>query len=278
MAWIRQTRRLALLGLLASAGCAGNGQGLDQNGRPVGSDGGSGAALTADLQSIQDNIFTPICTRCHIGASAPEGLRLDAADSFDLLVGISSAEEPNVLRVAPGDPDNSYLIRKLEGSSGIVGVQMPFGGPYLPQATIDVIRQWITNGAQKPQSLAATLQSRAFAVTGTSPMDGATLMQPVTQMLVGFNHDVDATLVNETTVKLERLPESTAGGEVITVTAPARLVASNAAVIVLATRTPLAAGTYRVSLRGTGAAALADTNAASLGLDYSFAFTVTAAP
>ena len=128
MTWVRQTRRLVLLGLLTAAGCAGNGQGLDQNGRPIGSDGGSGGPLTADLQSIQDNIFTPICTRCHIGASAPEGLRLDAADSFNLLVGIPSAEEPNVLRVAPGDPDNSYLIRKLEGSSGIVGVQMPFGG------------------------------------------------------------------------------------------------------------------------------------------------------
>jgi Bacterial Ig-like domain len=278
MSWIRLTRGLAWLSLLAGAGCAGNGEGLDQNGRPLGSEAGSGAPLTADLQSIQDNIFTPICTRCHIGASAPEGLRLDAADSYNLLVGVPSVEDPSVLRVMPGEPDNSYLIRKLEGSSGIVGVQMPFGGPYLPQSSIDVIRQWITNGAQRPQSLSAALDTRAFAVTSTSPMDGATVAQPVTQMLVAFNHDVDASLVNDTTVKVENVPQSGAAADAMTPVISAKLAPGNAAVILLKARDALSPGTYRVSLRGTGAAALADMNAAVLGLDYSFVFTVGNAP
>jgi len=275
---MRRTRELALLGLLANAGCTGSGQGLDQNGRPIGSDASSSAPLTADLQSIQDNIFTPICTRCHVGASAPEGLRLDAADSFNLLVGVPSAEDPSVLRVMPGEPDNSYLIRKLEGSSGIVGVRMPFDGPYLPQSTIDVIRQWITNGAQKPQSLSAALNTRAFAVTSTSPMDGATVALPVTQMLVAFNHDVDATLVNDTTVKVEKVSPSITATEVMAPVIAVNLVPENAAVILLRARAALSPGTYRVSIRGTGAAALADMNAAALGLDYSFVFTVDAAP
>ena len=43
------------------------------------------------------------------------------------------------------DPDNSYLIHKLEGTQA-VGIQMPPAGP-LQQAIIDDIRQWIDDGA-----------------------------------------------------------------------------------------------------------------------------------
>ena len=76
------------------AGCAGNGQGLDQNGQPISAGGSPTGPITADLQSIQDNVFTPICSKCHIGASAPEGLQLDAAHSYDFLVGVPSVEQP----------------------------------------------------------------------------------------------------------------------------------------------------------------------------------------
>jgi len=155
MYWLQRTRGLALLGLMTGAGCAGNGQGLDQNGRPRGSDGSSGRPLTADLHAIQDSIFTPIRKRSRIGPSAPDGVRRDAADSFNLLTGIPSAEVPNVLQAMLGEPGNSFLISKLESSAGIVGAQMPFGGAYLPQASTDVIRQWVTNCAQMPQTVSA---------------------------------------------------------------------------------------------------------------------------
>ena len=49
--------------------------------------------------------------------------------------------------VAPGDPDNSYLIQKLEGTAP--GAQMPFGGTPLDPAIISNIRTWISNGAQR---------------------------------------------------------------------------------------------------------------------------------
>ncbi len=48
----------------------------------------------------------------------------------------------------PGNPDQSYLIQKIEGHAA-VGARMPLGAPPLPQSTIDVIRQWIANGAQQ---------------------------------------------------------------------------------------------------------------------------------
>src|SRR5580700_8988666 len=159
-----------------AVGCAGNGDGLDQNGQPITAGGTTSGPITADFQSIQDNVFTPICSKCHIGAGAPEGLQLDAAHSYNLLVGVPSAEEPNLLRVKPGDPDDSYMVHKIEGLPGIEGGQMPLGETPLPQATIDAIRQWITNGA--PNAPAAAVAT-AFAVQTTAPLDGAIVAAPV---------------------------------------------------------------------------------------------------
>src|SRR5450631_586875 len=132
----------------ALVGCGGgDGEGLDSNGRPIGSGTAGPTPLTASFASIQANVFTPICTACHAGGSAPQGLRLDAANSYTLLFNVPSTEVPSVLRVAPGNPDASYVIQKLEGHAA-VGARMPFGGPYLDMATIAVIRAWITNGAR----------------------------------------------------------------------------------------------------------------------------------
>lgn len=130
------------------AGCGGgSGEGLDANGRPLG-EGGATVALQPTLASIQANVFTPICTGCHAGAGAPVGLRLDANNAYTLLVGVASGEVSSLQRVKPGDPDGSYLIHKLQGSAA-VGARMPFGGPYLDDATIGVIRTWIANGAPR---------------------------------------------------------------------------------------------------------------------------------
>lgn len=132
----------------ALAGCGGgSGEGLDANGRPLG-EGGAGGPLEPTFASIQANVFTPVCTGCHAGAAAPVGLRLDAGSSYDLLVGVGSGEVGSLQRVNPGNPDASYLIQKLEGSAA-VGVRMPYGGPYLDDATIAVIRQWIAAGAPR---------------------------------------------------------------------------------------------------------------------------------
>ena len=199
-----------MVALLAAAatGCAGNGNGLDANGNPTTPGGGGTTPLTADFKSIQDNVFTPICTKCHIGAGAPEGLQLDADHSYALLVGVASAEQPTVSRVAAGNPDNSYIIRKLQGTAGISGGQMPLGGPYLPQSTIDVIRQWITAGAQQSvaaMSLDASVKAvQHFNVATTSPDNGSIVSMVVPQIVVAFNGDLDSTLLNNTTVTLAR--------------------------------------------------------------------------
>jgi methionine-rich copper-binding protein CopC len=271
----------ALLLLGCAAGCAGNGQGLDQNGEPI-SAGGSGGPVTADFQSIQDNVFTPICSKCHIGGGAPEGLQLDAAHSYNLLVGVPSAEQPAVLRVKPGDPDNSYMVRKIENAPGITGQQMPLMETPLPQATIDAIRQWITNGAPNAPA-AAAIAAQKFAVQTTAPVDKATVKTPPAQIIVTFTQDVDASLVNDTTVSLARIdPESAAAGGAMAMPANgatampanARLAPMNPAVLMITPSSRLAPGVYRVTLRGAGGGALANMNAGTLGADTSFEFTV----
>ena len=107
------------------------------------------------FSSIQQEIFSsgdssgrPACTNCHnaIG-SRFNGLDLSPAVSYSNLVNVASRGKAGAVRVIPGDPENSYLIHKLEGRSTIAGVRMPLGGPYLETGQILVIRRWIEIGA-----------------------------------------------------------------------------------------------------------------------------------
>ena len=102
---------------------------------------------------IQSTVFTPRCAFCHTGptsndpANLPQGMNLsNAAASYAALVGVASLEVPALQRVNPGDPNNSYIIHKLEGTQ-VEGDRMPLGGPFLSQAEIDDIRAWISAGA-----------------------------------------------------------------------------------------------------------------------------------
>jgi methionine-rich copper-binding protein CopC len=274
----------AMLLLGCAAGCAGNGDGLNSNGEPLTPGGGTSATVTADFQSIQDNVFTPICSKCHIGASAPEGLQLDAAHSYNLLVGVPSTEQPSVLRVDPGSPANSYMIRKIMDTPGISGAQMPFMEQPLVSATQTAMAQWVTNGA--PNAPAAAAASQVLAVQTTAPLDQTDMEAAPANVVVTFTKDVDSSLVNDTTVMLEGMgtagaaaPSDAASGSdaapaATRIAARVALAQSNAAVLLITPAAALKPGVYRVTVRGTGAGALADMNAVPLGTDLSFEFTV----
>jgi hypothetical protein len=244
------SRVCVVLASMVIAACAGNGEGLDANGRPL-VPGGSGSLppLSADLDSIQANIFTPICSVCHIGGGAPEGLRLDAADSFNLLVGVPSTEVPSLLRVKPGDPDNSYIIQKLEGHAA-VGAQMPFGcpttQPCLTTSTIAFIRQWITDGAQ-PAAAAATVHAAVpLAITSIVP-DG---VEPVSasppQIMIAFNHDLDVTQIDGQAMHIEKLMPSESPLATEIVAARVTISSANLRALMVWPSRPLSAGHYRL--------------------------------
>ena len=107
-------------------------------------------ALEPTLASIQENIFDVSCALpgCHAGSNPQMGLDLTAGQSQANLVGVGSEEVPAFERVDPGNPDESYLIMKIEGDSRIVGARMPLGRAPLPGEQIAVIREWILDGAQ----------------------------------------------------------------------------------------------------------------------------------
>jgi len=101
------------------------------------------------LTQLKSTAFT-VCGGCHTGGgtSLPSSMDLTPSHIYASIVNVASVEQPALKRIKPGDPNNSYVVQKLEGAAGISGVRMPFGGPYLDQATIDQVRGWVTAGAQ----------------------------------------------------------------------------------------------------------------------------------
>jgi hypothetical protein len=79
---------------------------------------------------------------CHTGANAPQNLDMSEEMLIASLVGVKSADGLG-LRVKPGDPANSYLIRKLRGGPNIKGERMPRGRKPLTNPEIAVFEAWI---------------------------------------------------------------------------------------------------------------------------------------
>ena len=105
--------------------------------------------LEPTLSSIQREILSQRCIGCHSGAGRflPAGMNLTDGNSYASLVGVPSVEQPALLRVAPGDPEKSYIVHKLEGRAGITGAPMPLTGARLTDGQILVIKRWIELGA-----------------------------------------------------------------------------------------------------------------------------------
>jgi hypothetical protein len=151
---MKTTITLLLLAFLAGCG-AGDGAGLDQNGQPIDGQPDPTPApepdpqeLQATLESIQDNVLTPICTQCHIGNNAPLGLRMDDLEtSIANLIDVDSATNPQFKRINPGQTaEQSFLFLKIIGDPQ-AGNQMPLGQTPLDNDTIEVFRNWIESGA-----------------------------------------------------------------------------------------------------------------------------------
>ncbi len=109
---------------------------------------GSGPALT--FAQIQAQVFTPSCAKsgCHVPGVAAGGMVLAAGQSYGQIVGRPSQESPSLDRIQPGDPERSYLLKKIRGDADISGSRMPQDGPpFLSAEEIDGIAAWIRAGA-----------------------------------------------------------------------------------------------------------------------------------
>jgi len=111
------------------------------------------ATMPVRLADIQAAIFSPRCAipACHDATSGAGGLVLDAGSAHAQLVGvmpaIESARDQGLLRVDPGQPDNTFLIRKLEGPPPDQGSRMPLAGAPLTADETALIRRWVAAGA-----------------------------------------------------------------------------------------------------------------------------------
>jgi hypothetical protein len=106
------------------------------------------SSIQSEILNAGDSSGRPACVSCHNGNPFVPG-NFSGAGAYDALVGRASVEKPALLRVAPGDPGNSYMVHKLEGGPNIVGERMPRGGgPFLTSGQMLVIRHWIAEGAQ----------------------------------------------------------------------------------------------------------------------------------
>jgi hypothetical protein len=109
------------------------------------------SAIQRDVFDAPDSTGRAACTSCHNaqGARFAGNLNLSGATAYSQLVNVASSGKPGAIRVIPADPENSYLIHKIEGRPGIVGERMPrTSGPFLTPGQILIIRTWIAQGAQ----------------------------------------------------------------------------------------------------------------------------------
>lgn len=108
------------------------------------------SSIQAEIFNTTDSSGRLACTNCHNpgGRNFAGGLDLTSAVSYGSLVDVPSTGKRGAVRVIPGDPENSYIIHKLEGNPDIVGQRMPRGnGPFLTSGQIQVIKRWIEIGA-----------------------------------------------------------------------------------------------------------------------------------
>lgn len=128
------------------AGCAGDEGGKD-TGAGTADTGGDPSAAT--FTRVKAEILTPSCaiSGCHAAGTTINGMELVVGGEHAALVDAASIGKPGETLVIPGNSDTSYVVLKLEDAVGIAGYPMPspFGG--LDGELIQLMRDWIDDGA-----------------------------------------------------------------------------------------------------------------------------------
>jgi len=129
----------AILLVLIILGCGGSDKPTSSNGTVK-----EDPLFAADIQPI----LNASCARsgCH-NSTASAGMNLSSGQAYANIVNVASSEVPSRKRVLPNDAENSYLVMKLEGRQ-TSGGRMPLGGGSLGSTQIQLIKNWINQGAK----------------------------------------------------------------------------------------------------------------------------------
>jgi hypothetical protein len=112
--------------------------------------GGGVVSFANDIQPILSGSCA--FSNCH-GTNANPGGRpmvLTTGQSYANMVGVFAVELTTMQRIRAGEPDNSYLIHKIQGTHrgiGGSGERMPLSGSPLSQTQINLFRSWVAKGA-----------------------------------------------------------------------------------------------------------------------------------
>jgi hypothetical protein len=129
-------------------------------------------AMAVDFKEEVRPILNKKCFKCHTGPKAKGGLRMDSEDDFAKRIG---GDDPVII---PGDPAKSLLAVKA-GLPATDGDAMPpppareRGAEPMTSGELNVVRQWITEGAKFSAGTASTTAAPATAPTTPAPAAGA---------------------------------------------------------------------------------------------------------
>src|SRR6266446_3313804 len=137
---------------------------------------GGSVAFAAQVRPI----LASRCYPCHGPDVQQHGLRLDSLQA--ILTG--SANDKVVI---PGDSQNSHIVRRL---LGLEQPQMPYGGPPLSAEQIDLVRKWIDEGAQGPDSTEPL-------VAAAAPINDVKAAHNASEKPVDFSRDIRPILSDE---------------------------------------------------------------------------------
>lgn len=158
--------------------------------------------VTGDLLTqIQDTIFTPICSECHIGSQAPLGLRLENTEvAFEFLVNVAAIGNGAFERVTPNEPDNSFLMLKIIGDPR-AGQRMPLGRTPLSNENIQLVRDWIEQGALPAEN--SLVLTKVISVKPSIKMIGEpSFFAKERQYEVTFSQPIDPHSISKTSLML----------------------------------------------------------------------------
>ncbi len=110
--------------------------------------GGGPPDPNATFTRVQGEVFSVSCalSGCHSGASPTGGMNLTAGVAYGNIVRVPSTERADLNRIEPGDPDRSYMVKKLRGDPDIVGSPMPLIGS-ISAAQRQLVIDWVRRGA-----------------------------------------------------------------------------------------------------------------------------------
>lgn len=122
-------------------------------------DGGGAEPIKPTFQNVVNTVLKPSCVfgSCHAIPNVAAKLDLTGEKACNALHEKPSCLFPDRMRVVPGKPEESYFFHKLTGEGldvppatncGDTNFIMPWGAAALPAEQIELVREWILDGAE----------------------------------------------------------------------------------------------------------------------------------